>query len=172
VHRIAAILALAGAALTLGVAGCGSDDEESPTPDVDQVEIAATALADARRALGDARAGLAGEPSAADLQAAATALRRSTQLVRAAEAGVDAAMLAADDPESVSVALSEADRFAALAVEEALAANEAVLDTAERLGLPPDQLIDPRTDEALELASERVNEASTEVAAARATADS
>ncbi len=166
VHRFAAALA----AVALIAAGCGSDEEESPAPGAGEVEIAATALADARQALDVARAALAGEASAADLQSVDTALRRATQAVRAAEAGVDAAILAADDPDSVSVALSEADRFAALAVEQALAANEAVLDAAERTGLPPGELIDSQTDEAIELASERVNEASAEVAAAQASA--
>lgn len=62
--------------------------------------------------------------------------------------------------------LSEAARFASRAVDEAQRANEAVLDTAEALGVAPDDLVSPETDLALENASEKVNEASTEVSVA------
>ena len=63
-----------GLVLALGAGGCGSDDEESPPPYLDQAQIAVRALDGAGETAGEAIRLLALEPNAGRLVAVARSL--------------------------------------------------------------------------------------------------
>jgi ABC-type transporter Mla subunit MlaD len=161
-----------GLAVVLLAGGCGSDDEDSPQPYLDQARLAAAALDDAGKGVTKAAGLLAGEANAARLGPVTDSLDDAAALVAESAQHVDAAIAAAgEEGDAGRDALEAADRAAMQAADAGRLANEQLLDAAERLDIPYEKLVSPETDQALDEASDAINTASTEVVGAVAQAE-